>query len=150
MIVRDAELRHQLLLGKFNTVICNSQIDEALALRVLRQQERIVGERRAHLAEGLARTEAWVAKHAESVAWQRPDAGALCCLRLKPSAFDDAAVQRFYEALAAEKARVAPGIWFGDEARVFRLGFGLLPMPELEAGLEALTAALRKTVPLAA
>ena len=74
----------------------------------------------------------------------RPDAGALCCVRLKPSVFDDGAVDCFYEGLAQEGVRVARGIWFGDEARVFRLGFGLLSKADLAAALTRLSAAVRR------
>ncbi len=149
-IATDEELREELLRAKFNTVISNSRVDEALAIEVLAQQARIVGERRRHLAEGLATTQAWVERHAAMVDWVRPDAGALCCLRLKPTVFDDAAVRRFYDALRAEGTRVANGSWFGDEDRVFRLGFGLLSMPELEAGLAVLSSALQQAAPKAA
>ena len=149
-IATDEALRDELVRGKFNTVISNSRVDEALAIEVLAQQECIVGARRRHLAEGLATTEAWVEQHRAMVDWVRPDAGALCCLRLKPSVFDDAAVGRFYEALADKGTRVAKGDWFGDEERVFRLGFGLLPSPELEAGLAVLALALHEAVPKAA
>jgi DNA-binding transcriptional MocR family regulator len=65
-------------------------------------------------------------------------------VRLKPAVFDDAAVDGFYQALAGKGTRVANGSWFGDEARIFRLGFGLLPMAELGETLAALAAALRK------
>ena len=80
------------------------------------------------------------------VDWVRPDAGALCCLRLKPSVFDDAAVGRFYESLPEERTRVAKGDWFGDEERVFRLGFGLLSIPDLQVGLEALAGAMERAL----
>ncbi|MBV8654320.1 MAG: pyridoxal phosphate-dependent aminotransferase, partial [Alphaproteobacteria bacterium] len=144
-VTRDQDLREQLVLGKFATVLSCSAIDEALALRVLQQSERIIGERRRHLAEGLAKTAAaWVEANDGLVEWVRPDAGALCCIRLAPAAFDDAAVARFYEALHGEGVRVANGAWFGDETRVFRLGFGLLSMPDLDAALKGLAAALRK------
>jgi DNA-binding transcriptional MocR family regulator len=63
---------------------------------------------------------------------------------LKPSVFDNGAVDRFYEGLAREGIRVANGIWFGDEARVFRLGFGLLSKADLEAALTRLSAAARQ------
>jgi DNA-binding transcriptional MocR family regulator len=115
-----------------------------LALHVLERRDHILGERRQRLAEGLARTADWVRENDAFVEWVRPDAGALCCVRLKPSVFDDGAVDRFYEGLAREGVRVANGVWFGDEARVFRLGFGLLPMPELEAALTRLSAAVRR------
>ncbi len=149
-ITRNAALREQLVLGKFATVISNSLVDEALALRVLQDRERILGERRGRLAEGLARTETWVKENARLVEWVRPDAGALCCVRLKPSAFDDAAVAHFYAAMNQHGVRVGNGAWFGEDARVFRLGFGLLTPDELSAGLKALSAALRQSVKAAA
>ena len=143
-ITRDAALKEQLVVGKFNTVISCSPLDEALALHVLERREHIIGERRRRLAEGLALTAGWVRENDAFVEWVRPDAGALCCVRLKPSVFDSGAVDRFYENLTREGVRVANGIWFGDEARVFRLGFGLLPKADLETALTRLSAALRR------
>jgi aspartate/methionine/tyrosine aminotransferase len=145
-ITRDAALREQLVLGKFNTVISCSPLDEALALRVLGGRDRIIGERRRHLAEGLARVGGWAESNSAYAEWIRPDAGALCCVRLKPSVFDATAVGRFYAALEREGVRVGSGTWFGDEARVFRLGFGLLDIPDLQAGLDRLSAALRSAL----
>jgi len=142
-ITRDAALREQLVIGKFNTVVSCAVLDEALALRVLQRRDQILDDRRKQLQGGLTRTADWVAAQSGLVDWVRPDAGALCCIRLNPSAFDAAAVERFYDALAREGVRVAKGSWFGEEPRVFRLGFGLLTMPDLEAGLERLTAALQ-------
>jgi aspartate/methionine/tyrosine aminotransferase len=144
-ITQDAALREQLVLGKFNTVISCSPVDEMLALKVFEQRDRIIGERRRRLAEGVAATSDWVRANREFVEWVRPDAGALCCVRLKPAAFDDAGVQRFQAALAGAGVRVGSGTWFGDEARVFRLGFGVLAKPELQAALAALAGALRQT-----
>ncbi len=149
-ITKDAALREQLVLGKFNTAIACATVDEFLALKVLEQRDRLIGDRRQLLAEGLAKTERWVRENSELVDWVKPDAGALCCVRLKSAVFDEAAVQRFYEATAREGVRVANGTWFGEQARVFRLGFGFLPMPELDAALERLTAAVRQAVRAAA
>ena len=149
-ITRDPELRKQLVLGKFNTVISCSSLDEAMALKVFKQHDRIIGERRRRLADGLARTADWVLENSGLVDWVRPDAGAFCCVRLNASVFDDAAVSRFHATLASYGIRVANGLWFGDEARVFRLGFGRLAMPDLEAALPLLTAALRQTLRVAA
>jgi aspartate/methionine/tyrosine aminotransferase len=143
-IVRDGALREQMVLGKFNTVIANSTIDEMLGLRVLTQADQLIAARRKHLGEGLARTAAWVARNAALVEWVKPDAGALCCVRLRSDQFDHAAVARFHAALKTLDARVGDGTWFGEEPRVFRLGFGLLPIPELERGLDALSAALQQ------
>jgi DNA-binding transcriptional MocR family regulator len=45
--------------------------------------------------------------------------------------------------LAERETRVAPGSWFGETDRVFRLGFGHLPLPDFAAGLDRLADALR-------
>jgi aspartate/methionine/tyrosine aminotransferase len=145
-ITRDTALREELILGKFNTVISCSTVDEFLALKVLEQRERIIGERRGRLAEAVATVARWVDQNHRFVEWVRPDAGALCCVRLRPALFDDAAVARFYDALPGEGVRVASGTWFGEEARVFRVGFGLLSQADLEAALARLGAALGAAV----
>ena len=51
---------------------------------------------------------------------------------------------RFYEVLLADHGTyVGPGHWFEVDDRHFRLGFGWPTVPELRAGLEALTEAAR-------
>jgi aspartate/methionine/tyrosine aminotransferase len=141
-ITRDKALRKQLVIGKFNTVISCSPVDESLALRVFARRDGIMNARRIHLAEGLSKVEDWVQRNRDVIEWVRPDAGALCCVRLK-STFDDRAVEHFYEALARSGVRVGNGTWFGEEARVFRLGFGLLPASELDVALKMVSGALR-------
>jgi aspartate/methionine/tyrosine aminotransferase len=141
-ITQDRTLREQLVRGKFSTVVSCSPICERLALTVFEQRDRILAERRACLADGLAAVAAWVRVHPELVEWVRPDAGALCCVRLRPSVFGDHAVAQVYDALARAGVRVANGTWFGDEARVFRLGFGFLPLDELRHALDGLGAVL--------
>lgn len=145
-ITRDPALREQLVLGKFHTVVSCSPVCEALALKVLAQRERIIAERRQSLAQGLARTAEWVVENREFVDWIKPDAGAICCMRLKSSVFPDDTISRFYDALAGAGVRVADGTWFGDEARVFRVGFGLLSTPDLHAALNMLSMVMQQTV----
>ena len=149
-ITRDAELREQLVRAKFNTVISCSVVDEALALEALEQRDAIIGERRQHLADGLAVTASWVTANADLIDWVEPDAGALCCMRLKPNVFDEPAVARFYDALAQQGVRVGNGAWFGEQTRVFRLGFGLLSIQDLKSGLMSLETAMRSTARAAA
>ena len=143
-ITRDPALRDQLVTAKFNTVISCSRVDETLALQVLAQRDRIIGERRLRLQTNLAIVAAWAERHAMRIDWVRPDAGALCCARLKGTVFEDAAVERFYAALKPQGVRVAPGDWFGEQRRVFRLGFGLPTARELEQALECLSLALAR------
>lgn len=141
-ITRDPVLREQLIRGKFNTVVSAPAIEEILALRVLALRDRVLAERRRILAECLAKTERWVAANSESVEWVRPDAGAICCVRLRRARFDDAAVTRFYAKLRALGVAVSNGAWFGEEGRVFRLGFAHLAPAELDGAYAALTEAL--------
>lgn len=143
-ITREAQLREQLIRGKFNTVISCSVVDEALALKVLQQRDRILGYRRLHLAAGLRKTELWVQQNSAYIDWVKPDAGALCCVRLKKSRFDDEAVRHFHAALREAGVRVASGVWFGEEPRVFRLGFGLLTTDELDIALRILSGVLQR------
>jgi aspartate/methionine/tyrosine aminotransferase len=145
-ITRAPALRAQLMAAKFSTVLSCSRIDETLGLKVLEQSGRIIGERRRHLASGLETVAGWIGRNAECVEWHRPDAGALCAVRLKRAVFDDAAVDRFHEELERQGVKVTLGSWFGDEARVFRLGFGLLSPTDLDVALAALSLALGRTV----
>jgi aspartate/methionine/tyrosine aminotransferase len=141
-VTRNRALREQLTLGKFNTTISSSLVDEALAIQVLHGQDRIVGDRRVHLQTTLEKTAAFVRAHEELVDWVRPDAGALCCMRLRPSAFEDAGVARFYAGLKARNVRVGHGSWFGEPARIFRVGFGLLGIADFDEALRRLSASL--------
>jgi aspartate/methionine/tyrosine aminotransferase len=145
VITHDAALRRQLMVGKFNTIVSCARLDEALALKLLESRATILAERRVLLEAGLQRTAAWARANADYVEWVRPNAGAICCVRLRRGVFSDATVDRFYEAAEVKGARVAKGEWFGEDARVFRLGFGLLSVAELGDALAALTDALNET-----
>ncbi|MEV4417636.1 pyridoxal phosphate-dependent aminotransferase [Catellatospora sp. NPDC049609] len=139
----DPDLYEALRRAKFNTLISGSGVDELLAAEVLRRQESILGPRRAALAAALTTLGAWAGEHRDAVEYVRPDGGALCCLRLRPDRYDDDAVRRFHDALAERETRVARGSWFGESDRVFRLGFGHLPLPDFAAALDRLGEALR-------
>ncbi|MGW7687030.1 pyridoxal phosphate-dependent aminotransferase [Kribbella sp. NPDC054772] len=138
VISTDAELIDQLVTAKFNTVVSASPVTEALAVRVFEREDEILAVRRSWLAENLAITADWVRANSDVVEWIRPDAGALCVIRLKPSVD----LERFRAEAAAVGVRLADGDWFGDEPRVFRLGFGFLPAPDLKAALDALRQAV--------
>ena len=149
-ITQDPALREQLILAKFNTVISNSTVDEALALRVFDRIDSIFSERQKRLQDGFEHTQSWVSNNSDFVDWIAPDAGALCCIRLKPEVFDPASTIRFYKSLERKGVRVAKGSWFGEDNRVFRLGFGLLPMNALDSGLARMTDALHDALRAAA
>jgi DNA-binding transcriptional MocR family regulator len=110
-----------------------------LAVRVFEREEQILGVRRSWLAENLRITEDWVRENSDVVEWVRPDAGALCVVRLNAGVD----LERFRKAAAELGVRLSDGDWFGDEPRVFRLGFGYPSAGELKAALDALREAVR-------
>jgi len=132
------ELLAHLKVGKGKTAISGSILEERLAVRILANAGDILRERNQRLGVALGAVENWVAGNAELVEWTRPDAGGMCCVRLKCSAYDDAGVERFYRLAGQRRINLATGDRFLDERRVFRLGFGALPIATFERALDAL------------
>jgi aspartate/methionine/tyrosine aminotransferase len=136
----NTALYDQLRDAKFQTTIACSTVDEFLATQVLRQRAEILAPRASRLREALDELLHWTRDQPVDIV--RPDGGALCCLRLPADRFSDDAVGTFYARLADRDARVAPGSWFGEHPRVFRLGFGHLPADDFTEALGRLGDAL--------
>ncbi|HEX6353572.1 pyridoxal phosphate-dependent aminotransferase [Actinophytocola sp.] len=136
----DAELYGKLREAKFLTAIACSTVDEFLAARVVSRRTDFLAPRAHRLRQALDELVAWT--HDQPVDIVQPDGGAICCLRLRPDRFPTAAVADFYAHLAKRDTRVAPGSWFGEDDRVFRLGFGHLSPPDFTAALDRLADAL--------
>jgi aspartate/methionine/tyrosine aminotransferase len=141
LTVTDPGLYARLRNAKFLTTISCSALDEFAGTVVLRHSDKILPPRAARLGRALAELEDWLAD--QPVDWVRPDASPICCLRLRHGDFSDAAVRAFYTFLAEQDVRVAPGSWFGEDDRVFRVGFGNLPPPEFTAALDRLAVAVK-------
>lgn len=142
LTVEDPDLRARLTIAKMNTVISGAVLDEALACALLRSKEKVLGPRRQLLASALKRLATWCDVERQRIEWVRPDAGALCCLRLREDALDETSVSRFWELLPEHDLQLASGAWFGESNRVLRLGFGYLPPDRLDAALSALSEVL--------
>jgi DNA-binding transcriptional MocR family regulator len=142
LTVTDADLRARLTIAKMNTVISGAVLDEALASVLLRSKEKVLAPRRQMLAGALNELATWCEAERQRIEWVRPNAGALCCLRLRADALDEKAVSRFWEQLPGHDLQLASGAWFGESHRVFRLGFGYLPPERLGSALSALSEVL--------
>ena len=142
LTVADAELRSRLVVAKVNTVLSGSVLDEALAAALLRKREAVLAPRRRMLAECLKELTVWCDTERQRIEWIRPGGGALCCVRLRADCFDDDSVARFWALLPGHELQLASGAWFGESARVFRLGFGYLPPERLCPALAALSTVL--------
>ena len=137
----DPGLYERLREAKFLTTIACSTVDEFLAAQVLRRRDQILAPRAHRLREALDELSHWTQQQPVEIV--PPDGGAMCCLRLPVDRFSDDAVTAFYVRLAERETRVAHGSWFGEQDRVFRLGFGHLPAAEFSAALDRVAEALR-------
>jgi len=146
LTVPDPVLRARLIAAKFDLLICGSVLDEVLAAAILARPEAVLRPRQRDLAAAYAVVAQWhTIFEAGRLDLLRPDAGALCCARLA-AWFDDAAIARFWAAVPAAGLRLAPGRWFGESDRVFRIGFGHVAPATLPAALRAVSAALDAAV----
>jgi aspartate/methionine/tyrosine aminotransferase len=137
----NPDIYERLRNAKFLATVACSAADEFAATMVLRRAGEILTARAARLAAALTELEEWL--DGQRVDWIRPDGGALCCLRLRPGEFSDTAVAAFHAGLAGHGLRVAPGSWFGEDDRVFRLGFGHLAPADFTEALDRLALALK-------
>ena len=144
LTLQDGALRERLLAAKEALILSGSVLDETLAVALLRQADGVLAARRRALGDAFGAVLRWQGAAAELVEMVRPDAGALCCMRLPPARVRAAGVARFWAALPRQRLSLAPGPWFGETPRVFRLGFGHLPPASLAPALSALSRALRE------
>lgn len=140
LVATDPSLMQRLHAAKFVGAVASPGIDEELADRLLARQEAVLRPRADFLGERLGQLTRWALE--QPVDLLRPDGGALCCLRLPPNRFGDDEVAAFYAELGTREARVAPGSWFGEEDRVFRIGFGHLGLDDFTEALARLGDAL--------
>jgi len=142
MTVSDPDLRARLTVAKMNIVLSSSVLDEALAERILAHREEVLAPRSANLDQALEILGEWHAGHDQRLDWVRPEGGAMCCMRLRSDHFDDSSVSRFWEQLPDNEIQLGAGPWFGESNRVFRLGFGYLPLPDFRLALDRLAATM--------
>jgi len=138
----DPGLYEQLRRARFNSSLSCGALDEFLAARLLSRADEVLAGRGVFMAQARGIVERWVAGHAGRLRWVPPDAGAMCCVQLDPDVFGPRDIDRFHADLASQRTQVAPGPWFGEDARVFRLGFAYEPAGRLEKGLDVISGAL--------
>lgn len=136
-----------LAVGKGKTAISSSILDERVGVRILAHGRDILTDRNARLGRARDEVAAWVERNGDRVEWVRPHAGGMCCVRLRSDAYDDDRVEAFYSHAAERRINLATGDRFLDERRVFRLGFGALPIDVFVRALEELEGACRAAAP---
>ncbi len=131
-------LLQQINLVKVNTLISNSVLDEFVAIKILQNEQDILQRNKEHLRQGLAVTKHWVEHNQEVLEWIEPQAGALCCIRLKKERFSQSSINHLYTLLNAANIQIGNGEWFGETPYFFRLGFAHMEINDLRQALNQL------------
>ncbi len=142
LTIHDPGLRDRLIVAKMNIVLSGSVLDEAVAAAILDARDEILRPRRELLATAVGIVERWQHGERHRVDWVRPEGGAMCCIRQRPDTFDDTSVRRFWTTLPEMAIQLGAGEWFGESTRIARLGFGYLPLHQLQPALDQLSRAL--------
>ena len=104
-----ARARHAITLAvKRRAVITSAKGETEAATRPTARARRRLPALRQALSAGLEQLTSWCERERNRIEWVRPDAGALCCLRLRRDAFDDAHVAAFWDLLPHHTCRCAP------------------------------------------
>jgi DNA-binding transcriptional MocR family regulator len=135
-----------LLAAKEQIVICNSAVDEAIALQFLERRERFLPALRAHVAHNHALLLASLARQ-PWLEWVAPEAAVVMFPRFRADVPVDS--RAFYRILLEDHATVVgPGHWFDMDDRYLRIGFGYPSEEAMRGGLAGLEqAAPRATSP---
>jgi aspartate/methionine/tyrosine aminotransferase len=141
LISQNAKLRDLFLAAKEQISICGSVLDEWIAEQVMVNKRAILEPICREMRDRLDQVEAWIESE-DLLEWVRPSGGVVCFPRMKrepAKGTDD-----FYRRLLDEHGTyVGRGRWFERPDTYFRLGYGWPSREELEAGMAAISRALR-------
>ena len=138
---RNATLQETFLAAKEQISICGSVIDEWIGEQIMENRAAILGPVLAEMRQRRKLVGDWIANE-ELLEWVPPSGGVVCFPRMRAAAAGgtDAFYRRLLESYGTY---VGPGHWFEMPDTYFRLGYGWPTAAELEAGLEAISRALR-------
>jgi aspartate/methionine/tyrosine aminotransferase len=141
VVTRAPELQELFLAAHEQINICGSVIDEWVAEQVLERRAELLTPTLAEMRRRLAVVADWIAGE-DGLEWVRPSGGVVCFPRMTREPVGG--VEAFYRRLLdVHGGYVGPGHWFEQPDTHFRLGYGWPTAEELEAGLAAISAALR-------
>jgi aspartate/methionine/tyrosine aminotransferase len=144
IVCKNPELRKLFLAGKEQIFICNSVIDEEIALRVMLKRDALLSDIRGRVAAHFRIVREWMQneKHLE---WVEPQGGVVCLPRMRADVPIDTGA--FYDRLLKHNSTyVGPGHWFEISDRYFRLGYAWEPHDKLRLGLQNISRALADSV----
>jgi aspartate/methionine/tyrosine aminotransferase len=133
LIVKDEELRKNLINWKFYTSICPPAPSEFLAMAALKVREQLIKRSIQQIENNLQWAEAFFQRWPSLFTWRRPMSGSVALVHMNVDS-----VTRFAGELA-EKAGVLiqPAITLGSTDQYLRMGFGRAAFPEALERFEA-------------
>ena len=141
LITSDPALQEVFLAASEQISICGSVMDEWVAEQVMERRAAILGPRLVEMRRRLEVVGDWMAGE-DRLEWVRPSGGVVCFPRMTTE--PAGGTEGFYRRLLEDHgAYVGPGHWFERPDSYFRLGYGWPTSADLEAGLAAISAALR-------
>ncbi len=144
IICQDAALMDRFLAAKEQIFICNSVVDETIALQFLSKQDEFLPGIRARTQRNYDALRSFMTD-SPILEWVTPDAAVVCFPRFKRSVDIDTGL--FYRVLLDDyKTMAGPGHWFDMDDRYLRLGFGYPAEAAMRQGLLNIEAAARRAV----
>ncbi|HHY58483.1 MAG TPA: pyridoxal phosphate-dependent aminotransferase [Chloroflexi bacterium] len=142
LVVKDADLRANLINWKFYTTICPPAPSEFLALAAWRVREQLRSRNLTRIATNLQLAEDFFARWPELFQWRRPLAGSTALVGMNVPSVRD------YATHLAENAGVLvlPAANLGAEDHYLRMGFGRAGFDAALAAFEAHLRAERKSL----
>lgn len=141
VITQNKSLQNTFLAAKEQISISGSVIDEYIAEQVLSRKSSILESTCEEMRVRLEMVASWIEKE-DLLEWVKPKGGVVCFPKMKKEPAGGTAA--FYERLLTKyRTYLGPGHWFEMPDTYFRLGFGWPTRAELQAGMEAISKALR-------
>ena len=137
LITHDPKLQETFLAAKEQISICGSVADEWIAEQTLAKRAVLLQPTLTEMRKRRQLVSDWIQQE-PLLEWVPPQGGVVCFPRMKadPSTF-------YRRLLESHGTYVGPGHWFEMPDTFFRLGYGWPTREELEAGLKAISQALR-------
>lgn len=144
LINKNKLLMHDFLAAKEQIIICNSVVDEAIALQVFYQHEKILYDVYKHINSNFILMKAWMEQQ-QYMIWTEPNAGVVCFPKIKDEYKVD--TNQFYSVLFNDyKTIVGAGHWFEQDDTYMRIGFGFPTQDELLQGLNNITKSIEAAI----
>jgi aspartate/methionine/tyrosine aminotransferase len=141
LINREPKLQEMFLAAKEQISICGSVVDEWIAEQVLARRVELLEPTLAEMRKRRELVGAWI-RQEPLLECVPPRGGVVCFPHMRGD--PPGGIAAFYQRLLETHGTyVGPGHWFEMPDSFFRLGYGWPTRAELEAGLTAISRALR-------